>query len=240
MSGRCRLSGIVAFAGFFAFSLICGSPVVSWGEETAAPDAAKAVAAPKQTAKAPEVNPAAEKAAAEKKKKVKEAEAKLDKTMWEIDVTEVTENGQGKTFKDTLRFRGGRVTSDALAPDGFSASNFSLRIKGDKTLIWETMQSSEKNGIAFWRGDMTVDAAGPMRGAISRHIDDKTVKDYAFVSVKKDVLPDEAPQSVPAAVPAAEPPVVAPQAAPVAEAAPKQEPPAAEPVVAQEAVVENT
>ena len=37
---------------------------------------------------------------------------------------------------------------------GFPSTNITLTVQPDGSLIWETMQTSEKSGICFWRGEM--------------------------------------------------------------------------------------
>jgi hypothetical protein len=67
---------------------------------------------------------------------------------------------------------------------GFQATNYSLSIQGDGTFVWETMQTSEKSGIAFWRGEISADMQS-MRGILSHQISDKNKEEYSFVSTAK-------------------------------------------------------
>jgi hypothetical protein len=135
----------------------------------------------------------AEKAARAKKielekrrKKIKAAKDKLNDTQWQIVLRSAgAESGE---IEDTLRFTEGKVKSDRLSSEGFSATNFSVNLQGDNIIIWETMQSSENSGIAFWRGEVEGDV---MKGLLSRHLDEDTVRDYSFVSTSKGVLEKE-------------------------------------------------
>ena len=125
-------------------------------------------------------------AQAEKKRQmIKAAKKKLDNTTWQIELTQMTTGKKKVKTEDTLRFINGRIESEQLVSEGFSVSNFTVRIKREDTVIWETMQSSEEQGLAFWRGEIK---EGIMRGVLSRHLDEKTIKDYTFVSEKKEII----------------------------------------------------
>ena len=75
------------------------------------------------------------------------------------------------------------------------------------------MQTSEKKGLTFWKGELENDK---MRGVLSRHIDEKTIKDYTFYSTAKEMI-TEAPPVV------ATPPAVVTPPAPPAEEVKKEE-----------------
>jgi hypothetical protein len=109
----------------------------------------------------------------------------LDGTTWIIDLTPMS-GSKGKGEKDTLSFSKGTVSSKNLVARGYAASNFSLRMLEDNTTYtWETMQVSDKEGKAFWRGDISSD--GIMRGVVSIR-NKKNAYDSNFVSenLKKD------------------------------------------------------
>ena len=153
-------------------------------------------------------------AQAEKKRQmIKAAKKKLDNTTWQIELTQMTTGKKKVKTEDTLRFINGRIESEQLVSEGFSASNFTVRIKREDTVIWETMQSSEEQGLAFWRGEIK---EGIMRGVLSRHLDEKTIKDYTFVSEKKEIIliPEEGKKEkvVPVVVEEIEKPEEAPAA----------------------------
>ena len=133
-------------------------------------------------------------------KKIKEPEKELNNTKWQISLSQITQAEKKDKFTDTLRFKDGKVEMESLISQGFSASGFTITVKGDNIIVWETMQTSEKKGLAFWKGEME---EGRMRGVLSRHFDEKTVKDYSFYSTGKETVQEEAAM---AAVP---PPAVA-------------------------------
>lgn len=104
--------------------------------------------------------------------------AELNNTEW--NVTMAPMNGKGRAEADTLSFANDKVVSKNLAAGGFGPSNFTLRMQDDGTVTWETMQSSEKQGIAFWRGDLK---DGIMRGVLSKRDKNNNSSDFSFVSV---------------------------------------------------------
>jgi len=125
-------------------------------------------------------------------KKVKEAEKELNNTKWQISLTQITQAEKKEKLTDTLRFKDDKVEMESLTSQGFPASGFTITIKGDdnNVIVWETMQVSEKKGLAFWKGEIE---EGRMRGVLSRHLDEKTVKDYSFYSTAKEMIQEEAP-----------------------------------------------
>jgi hypothetical protein len=129
-----------------------------------------------------------------RKQMIKAAKEGLDNTTWQIRLQETTAKKKKKeVIKDTLYFRDGRIESERLTSEGFSPSNFTVRIKGEDNIIWETMQTSEENGLAFWRGEIRQSTKSPivMRGVLSWHINEKTVQDYTFVSEEKEAIISE-------------------------------------------------
>lgn len=139
--------------------------------------------------------PSAKQAQAEVKvMSVEEAQGILENSIWEIELVERTTAAKKISVKDNLKFSSQRVTSDFLEKKGFGPTNYSVRVKSNK-VIWETMQTSEKSGIAFLRGDLMPDGKS-MRGVLSWHVNEKNKKDYMFISKSKESLvasPIEAP-----------------------------------------------
>ncbi|MCX5693112.1 MAG: hypothetical protein NTX47_05460 [Candidatus Omnitrophica bacterium] len=122
-------------------------------------------------------------------KKIKEAEKELNNTKWQINLSQITQAEKKDKFTDALLFKDGKVEMESLKSQGFSASGFTITVKGDNIIVWETMQTSEKKGLAFWKGEIE---EGRMRGVLSRHFDEKTVKDYSFYSTGKEIIQEEA------------------------------------------------
>lgn len=116
-----------------------------------------------------------------KKQLVEKKRKEIDNTEWQIEMTPLS--GKGKKEGDTLLFKAGQVSLSGYAKKGFAPTNFTLSVQDDGMVVWETMQTSEKSGIAFWRGEMADSQV--MRGIFSYHPDDKTTIDYSFISVGK-------------------------------------------------------
>jgi hypothetical protein len=127
--------------------------------------------------------------------------AELNNTEWTIELKSMA-GGKAKAEKDTLYFADGKISSANMGKAGYGASNFTTRLLEDGALAWETMQSSEKDGIAFWRGDLGAD--GVMRGVLSKRDLKDNAKDFTFVSTGSKKVAPPAPVE-PAPAPAAEP-----------------------------------
>lgn len=111
---------------------------------------------------------------------VAKKKAELNGTEWTIQMKQM--GGRGKSETDVISFAEDKVTSKNLSALGYSASSFTVRVENDGTVIWETMQSSEKEGNAFWRGDIK---DGVMRGVLSKRNKSGSGPDFNFVSVSK-------------------------------------------------------
>ncbi len=130
--------------------------------------------------------------AEEKAKALAEAKSELNNTNWKIELKPMV-TGRRKpkgSEEDTLRFVNNQVISDKLEAEGFSSSNYTVRIKrkDNDIIIWETMQASEKKGVAFWRGEIRNDK---MRGVLSWHVSENKKKSYNFASKAKEIIPEE-------------------------------------------------
>lgn len=111
--------------------------------------------------------------------------AELNGTEWAIQ-TKPMGGGRGKTETDLISFSEDKVISKNLATLGYAATNFTVRTEEDGTVIWETMQTSEKDGIAFWRGDIN---DGVMRGVLSKRDKKDNAFDFSFVSASSTSAP---------------------------------------------------
>jgi hypothetical protein len=120
----------------------------------------------------------------EKKKK------ELNNTVWDIEITPMS--GKGEKEKDTLVFTEGKVASESFSRRGFRASNFTLSLQDEKIPVVESMQTSEKEGILFWRVEFDA-ALATCRGIFSRQFNN-AAEDYSFVSTaKKPYVPAPPP-----------------------------------------------
>jgi len=106
----------------------------------------------------------------------------LNNTEWQIELSSLS--GKGKKDNDIVQFKNKQVYIGNFSKRGFPATNFTLTVQQDGSIVWETMQTSDKSGIAFWRGEMDA-AMQTMRGILSHQIDEKTKEDFSFISLNK-------------------------------------------------------
>lgn len=128
---------------------------------------------------------AAEKKRLEMRKKIEEKKAELNGTSWEIELRSQV----GKPtlpLKDTLTFQDQQFVSKNLSAKGFSSTNYTLTIQENGPTVWETMQTSPKGFITFWRGEWL---EGSMSGVINRRIEDDKTEEYSFTSSQKASIP---------------------------------------------------
>ncbi len=121
-----------------------------------------------------------QKALAEKKR------GELNNSEWLIELSPLS--GGGKKDRETVSFKNNQVSFMNFGKKGFPITNYTLTVQDENQVVWETMQTSEKTGVCFWRGEMSADMQG-MRGVLSHQIDAKTKADYSFVSVSKKGIP---------------------------------------------------
>lgn len=119
------------------------------------------------------------------KLKRQERQKKLNNTTWEIELTSLEKKGKEK--KDTLVFKGNRFYTEESSKDGFSETNYTITVKDDDVVIWETMQTAEEGKINFWRGELDPEMQ-TMRGIISKQFPDGKRENYSFVSTEKKVI----------------------------------------------------
>ena len=168
-----------------------------WGKKKTEPQAVSeqspAIAKPKAVEAA---KPAPEQAQADKARdevlKAKRAIAQkkmneLNNTEWAVEMSSLS-NAKAKKEADAVTFKDNQVSVASYSKKGFSTTNFTLTVQEDGMVIWETMQTSEKSGIAFWRGELDPKMQ-TMRGVVSYQIDSKNKQDYSFVSISKKNIP---------------------------------------------------
>ena len=107
---------------------------------------------------------------------VQQWQQRLDGSQWNLRLVPLSESA-GKGSTDTIRFAGRQLTSERLAKEGYTGSNYTMRMDGPDTAIWETMQSREGGGVVFWRGEVHGDQ---MTGVISKRIEQEPTKDFSF------------------------------------------------------------
>ncbi|MDD5730856.1 MAG: hypothetical protein PHN57_06995 [Candidatus Omnitrophica bacterium] len=155
-------------------------------EEAAAPQASSAGQQPQKSAPAQKVDKAKAKADKEKQALEDRSRSQLNNTEWQIELTPLS--GKGKKESETVMFKNNQITFANYAKKGFPMTNYTLTGQDDGSIVWETMQTSDKAGICFWRGEMDASLQS-LRGILSHQINDKTKEDFSFVSVKKNTVP---------------------------------------------------
>lgn len=110
----------------------------------------------------------------------------LNNTQWDIDAVPLS--GKGPKQPDVLVFRENKFSSEYFTKSGFGASNYTLSVLEDGVAVFETMQTSEKEGIVFWRGECDA-AMASCKGVLSRQLPNNKTEDYSFATTsKKPVL----------------------------------------------------
>jgi hypothetical protein len=142
----------------------------------------KAEAAKEQPKAAASKEDKAKQEAISAKKQLEERKRKeLANTEWQIELVPLS--GKGKKEAETIVFKDHQVSFSSYGKKGFPATNFTLSVQDDGMVVWETMQTSEKSGVMFWRGEMP--DMQTLRGIFSYHPDEKTTIDYSFTSTGK-------------------------------------------------------
>jgi hypothetical protein len=160
-----------------------------------APVASKEEAPKAEVAKAEPVKPKIDKTQKEaiefKRKLMEKKRNELNNTEWQIELAPMS--GKGNKEGETVVFKNNQVSLVGYGKRGFPTTNYTLTVQDDGSAVWETMQTSEKSGIAFLRGE--IDAAiQNMRGVLSHRIDEATAEDYSFVSTSKKSISPAPPQ----------------------------------------------
>ncbi len=134
---------------------------------------------------------AADKDMEEQKKLLEAAKIELNNMEWKIKLSPIGDtNAQG--YEDTLLFINNKFSSEKLESEKFPVSNYTVSIKGEDIIIWETMQTSEDGGLAFWRGELENNV---MRGVLSMRLDEKTHMDFSFYSIQRKELEPKPPRA---------------------------------------------
>ncbi|MGD9014626.1 MAG: hypothetical protein PVI33_01190 [Candidatus Omnitrophota bacterium] len=109
----------------------------------------------------------------------------LNNTEWQIELS-LFEGGKKST--DVITFKDNQVVSANLSRAGFSPTNYTLTVQKNGIVVWETMQTSTRGEIAFWRGEFD-SSLNKLRGILSHKLSNKTSRDYYFWSTQKKMLP---------------------------------------------------
>ena len=123
-------------------------------------------------------------------KKVKEAldqkRAELKNTSWNIELIASVKDGTKSA--DILTFEDNQLSSRNFLARGFNPTNYTLTMGDDGTIVVETMQTSEKEGTVFWRGEF-IKEANLLRGMVSHITPDQQAHDLSFSGVQVSAAP---------------------------------------------------
>lgn len=181
---------LVVLSAGICFVVACHTDAQAWfgkkkpevAGEQQSESASVPAASKKDSSKAVSKDEKAKQEAVAAKRQLEEKKRReIANTEWQIELTPLS--GKGKKESETVIFKDNQVGFVSYGKKGFPATNFTLSVQDDGLVVWETMQTSEKAGIAFWRGEMP--DAQTMRGIFSYHPDEKTTIDYSFISTGK-------------------------------------------------------
>jgi len=124
-----------------------------------------------------------DKARLRKARIIKQKRASLNNSKWDIEVMPLK---GGEKTKDTVVFKDNKIAVGSLLDKGFSYTNYTLTVKDNGVLVWETMQTKTTGEVVFIRGEVASDITS-MRGIIS-FPKGGVSDDYSFKSVSKQII----------------------------------------------------
>lgn len=122
---------------------------------------------------------------AEMRKMLEEKKLELNGTQWAINIASQTAKGKW-AGPDKLTFQDGKFYSDSLSKKGYASTNYTLTVQEGGPTVWETMQTSDKEGVTFWRGEWKEDS---MTGVINHQLKEGVNEEYYFTSSAKKAIP---------------------------------------------------
>lgn len=139
---------------------------------------------------------AAEKKRVEMRKRIEEKKKELNGGEWEVMIKSMLGKG-GLDGSDALTFQDNIFRSKSSSKLGFTSTNYTLTVSesGEGPTVWETMQTSGKGNVMFWRGEWQGDK---MSGVISRQLEDGKSEEYSFSSSSMKEIPETSESEEPA------------------------------------------
>ncbi len=117
------------------------------------------------------------------RKATEEKKAELNGTSWDVEIKSTSGKGI-LSGKDTLTFQDERFHSQKAEKNDYSETNYTLTVQETGPTIWETMQTSSKGEVTFWRGEWKEDS---MSGVISRQLKEGNEEYFFSSSAKKGI-----------------------------------------------------
>ncbi|MBI5873389.1 MAG: hypothetical protein HZB36_04510 [Candidatus Omnitrophica bacterium] len=104
----------------------------------------------------------------------------LENTSWDVEMK--LASGE-KKMTDRLIFKDKQFSSEGFVLGGFKPTSYSLTMKDDGVIVFETMQPGENGGTVFWKGEFGPDNIS-VRGITSQVSPDQTSQDLYFSGLK--------------------------------------------------------
>jgi hypothetical protein len=118
------------------------------------------------------------------RKIILEKKAELNGSSWSVKIE--SQSGKGDFLgQDTLIFQNDRFRSERAGKLDYGPTNYTLTVQEQGPTIWETMQTSKKGEVSFWRGEWK---EGVMTGIVSRQLE-KGNEEYYFTSASRKEIP---------------------------------------------------
>ncbi len=165
---------VTVLALFFFVTLASGAAEKCFAES----DILSTLISPKGPSKKDEA------ARAELRKMILEKKGELNGTSWSIEINSQAKRGD-LLGEDTLVFQNDKFLSERSNKIGYAATNYTLTVQEGGPTIWETMQTSKKGEVCFWRGEWKDNV---MTGIISRQLE-KGSEEYYFTSASRKEIP---------------------------------------------------
>ncbi|MFH1800489.1 MAG: hypothetical protein ABH891_06565 [Candidatus Omnitrophota bacterium] len=118
------------------------------------------------------------------RKMILEKKGELNGSSWSIKIDSQAKKGE-LLGEDTLVFQNDKFLSERANKIGYASTNYTLTVQEAGPTIWETMQTSKKGEVCFWRGEWKEDV---MTGIISRQLE-KGAEEYYFTSSSRKEIP---------------------------------------------------
>lgn len=118
------------------------------------------------------------------RKMILEKKAELNGSSWSVKIE--SQSGKGDFIgPDTLIFQNDKFRSEQAGKKDYAPTNYTLTVQEQGPTIWETMQTSKKGEVSFWRGEWKDNV---MTGIISRQLE-KGAEEYYFTSQERKEIP---------------------------------------------------
>ncbi|MFH0985983.1 MAG: hypothetical protein V1882_10720 [Candidatus Omnitrophota bacterium] len=103
----------------------------------------------------------------------------IEGMIWEVEIYTITKDGATHPIKDKIRFNGKSFESYYFSSQGFSPSNYTVKVRENGAITWETMQRNPKGELISWRGDLE---GGRMEGVMNYQTSEKNIQNFSFLS----------------------------------------------------------